>query len=177
MIRHTAGIRSATAGLAGCLLLPLAACSAAAPAPTQSPATTTPSRYAVTEVIDGDTLKVDYQGGTTVRVIGIDTPETVDPDEPVGCGGPQASRAAHRLLNQKKVSLVFDNSQQRTDTYGRTLAYVRLPNGDDYGLTMIQRGHAREYTYGDSYARQNVYQAAQRRTREQARGLWSHCSS
>jgi micrococcal nuclease len=78
--------------------------------------------YAVLRVVDGDTVEVSYRGGTTVRIIGIDTPETVSPSVPDECGGQAASQVAHELLDDRRIALRFDASQGRYDRYGRTLA-------------------------------------------------------
>ncbi len=131
--------------------------------------------YAVTRVVDGDTVEVARRGGTSVRIIGIDTPETVHPSVPVECGGPRASRLATQLLTGKQVQLVFDPSQGRTDTYGRTLAYLDVRGGGDFGLTMMRRGAAAEYTYDTAYARQGRYRAAEQAARAADRGLWGIC--
>ena len=132
-------------------------------------------RYAVLDVIDGDTVEIGYQGGASVRIIGIDTPETVHPSVPDECWGGVASAAATNLLSGKKVALKFDPSQGRTDYYGRTLGYLQVPNLGDFGLAMITRGHAAEYTYGTAYARQGQYQAADSAARSADRGLWGKC--
>ncbi len=112
------------------------------PKPTRVTPDRPPARYyAVTEVVDGDTVKVARHGETSIRIIGIDTPETVHPTEPVECGGPRASQLATHLLTGKQVRLVFDPSQGRIDAYGRTLAYLQVRGGPyDFGLAMIQRG-------------------------------------
>src|SRR5262245_7201389 len=80
----------------------------------------------ITRGIDGDTVVVDSIG--TVRLIGVDTPETVDPRRPVGYFGKEASEFTTRLATGKQVRLEFD--QDRTDRYGRTLAYVYLQPDD-----------------------------------------------
>ncbi len=134
-------------------------------------------RYLVTRVIDGDTVEVAKGGGTSVRIIGIDTPETVDPSVPVECGGPRASTLATQLLQGKRVRLVYDPSQGRTDSFGRTLAYLQVPRIGDFGLTMIKRGAAAEYTYDTTYARQDLYRAAEQNARASDRGLWRMCGS
>src|SRR5438094_8850230 len=77
----------------------------------------------VTHVIDGDT--VDIAGGgrhQRVRLLGVDTPETVDPRRPVGCFGPQAAAFTRARLQGRRVRLEFD--RQVRDKYGRLLAYV-----------------------------------------------------
>lgn len=144
--------------------------------PTPTPPARPPVRYyAVTEVVDGDTVKVARNGETSIRIIGIDTPETVDPSAPVECGGPRASLLATQLLTGKQVRLVFDPSQGRIDAYGRTLAYLQVRGLGDFGLAMIQRGGAAEYTYDTAYARQAQYRAAERRAQAAQRGLWGIC--
>jgi micrococcal nuclease len=133
-------------------------------------------RHQVLDVVDGDTVKVAYRGSeVSVRVIGIDTPETVHPSEPVECGGPQASAAAAGMLTGKRVRLVFDPSQGRIDAYGRTLAYLQTPGVGDFGLAMIRQGRAAEYTYDTSYARQTRYLAAQGTAQAAGRGIWNRC--
>jgi micrococcal nuclease len=74
----------------------------------------------VVRVVDGDTVVIAPD--TTVRLIGIDTPETVDPRKPVQCFGREASAYAHLLLDGRSVSLEYDPTQGRLDRYGRTLA-------------------------------------------------------
>jgi micrococcal nuclease len=134
-----------------------------------------PRRYPVLDVIDGDTVKVGYRGGTTIRIIGIDTPETVSPSTPDECFGAAASAAANRMLRGRRVALEFDPSQGRRDKYGRTLAYLRIPGTGDFGLAMIRRGFAAEYTYDTAYRHQARYRAAEARARAAGRGLWGKC--
>jgi micrococcal nuclease len=130
----------------------------------------------VLRVIDGDTVEVAYKGRTeSVRVIGIDTPETVDPSGPVECWGPRASAEAERFLAGERVQLRFDKSQGRRDTYDRLLAHVVVPGGGDFGQWMISRGHAAEYTYDTAYNRQGRYTAAEAEARAAARGLRAAC--
>lgn len=131
--------------------------------------------YSVLRVIDGDTVEVSYRGGTSIRIIGIDTPETVDPNTPDECGGPQASALANELLSGRQVRLVFDRSQGRTDYYDRTLAYLDIPGLGDFGHTMIKRGAAAEYTYDTAYDRQAKYIAAESRAQSKGRGVWGGC--
>ncbi len=132
--------------------------------------------HRVIDVVDGDTVTIADRGSeVSVRVIGIDTPETVHPSVPVECGGPQASATAKRLLTGKKVRLVFDPSQGRTDYYGRALAYLEAPGLGDFGLAMIRQGGAAEYTYVTTYARQSRYLTAQGKAQAHDRGVWNKC--
>lgn len=129
--------------------------------------------YPVLTVVDGDTIRVRMGGSIeTVRLIGIDTPETKHPDLPVQCFGPEASAAANALLAGKTVRLEFDASQGRRDRYERLLAYVHV---DDVHVNawLVRHGYAREYTYGAPYRYQAAFQAAQAEARAAERGLWS----
>ena len=125
----------------------------------------------VVRVVDGDTVVVAPD--TTVRLIGIDTPETVDPRKPVQCFGREASAYAHLLLDGHSVWLEYDPTQGRLDKYGRTLAYVWLPDGRLFNEVMIADGYAHEYTYDLPYRYQDTFIAAERAAREGERGLWS----
>ncbi|TYL51673.1 hypothetical protein FXB39_07760 [Nocardioides sp. BGMRC 2183] len=132
--------------------------------------------YPVVSVADGDTITVRYRGrDESIRIIGIDTPETVDPNTPDECWGEEASDTAKRLLDGKKVALVFDASQGRRDAYDRLLAYVVRPGIGDFGLVQIQRGNAIEYTYDTAYKRQTRYRLAERVARRADKGLWKKC--
>ncbi|WP_172456959.1 thermonuclease family protein, partial [Nocardia farcinica] len=80
----------------------------------------------VVKVVDGDTLDVRYDDGRedTVRVLGIDTPETEHPNIPVECWGPEAAAFASNELAGRRVSLSTDPAQDERDRYKRLLAFV-----------------------------------------------------
>ncbi len=99
--------------------------------------------FDVISVVDGDTIKVSELG--TLRLIGMDTPETKDPRKPVQCFGVEASNRAKELLNGKKVYLEFDPAN-RIDKYGRTLAYIYREDGYFYNKEMVKDGYANSYT-------------------------------
>lgn len=135
----------------------------------------------VDRVVDGDTVKVTIAGEqVSVRLIGIDTPETVKPNTEVQCFGPEASAFADTRLTGQPVVLELDKSQGRYDRYDRLLAYVWrvLPDG---GLVLFNEetvagGYARERQYGDSaYAWRSELVRAQDSARAAARGLWGAC--
>ncbi len=130
--------------------------------------------YSVTSVVDGDTVKVSVNGTVeTLRLIGMDTPETVDPRKPVQCFGKEASNKAKELLVGTKVRLEKDPTQGELDKYGRTLAYVYREDGLFYNKYMIEQGYAHEYTYNTPYKYQVEFKAAQKSAQENQRGLWS----
>jgi micrococcal nuclease len=134
----------------------------------------TPSQgYKVTEVVDGDTIKVSINGSVeTLRIIGLDTPETLDPRKPVQCFGKEASNKAKAFLTGKTVTLEADSTQGERDKYGRLLRYVFL-DGVDYGKMMISEGYAHEYTYKLPYKYQTAYKAAQASAEANKFGFWS----
>ena len=136
--------------------------------------------YPVAKVIDGDTISIIKDGKTvTLRLIGLDTPETVDPRKPVQCFGKAASDKAKELLAGKTVRLEFDSSQGLLDKYGRTLAYVFLPPQPNvpaeilFNEYMIAEGYGHEYTYNLPYKYQREFKEAESRAREEKRGLWA----
>ena len=129
--------------------------------------------FPVTRVVDGDTVRVLIEGqDTAVRLIGIDTPETVAPNHPVECAGPEASVYAVQLMSGEDVFLELDASQGTHDKYNRILAYVWLEGDLMVNLAMIDAGLAEEYTYDDPYTYQRLFQQAEQDANEDLRGLW-----
>ena len=117
------------------------------------------SLHKVLAVVDGDTIKIDTKAGPlTVRIIGIDTPETVHPFKPVEPLGPEATARARELLIDKTVRIQYDPdpAHDRWGKYGRLLAYIELPDGRDFGLIMIREGLAKAYPKYP-FSRQNKY--------------------
>ena len=107
---------------------------------------TTDTAYKVVKVIDGDTVKLDYNSKVTnFRLIGVDTPETVHPSKPVEAFGKEASAFTRNLLLGESVYLRFDVEQ--TDKYGRHLAYLyRAPDGLFVNLEIVRQGYGHAYT-------------------------------
>jgi micrococcal nuclease len=152
---------------------------ASSPAPRAGRAREAPTLAATVErVIDGDTIRVRSRGfQDTVRLIGIDTPETRHPGRPVECFGPQASARAARLLPPgRAVVLRADPTQDVRDRYGRLLAHVYT--GGRAGAASVNRalvasGHARVYVYGGvRFRHAAAFEAAERAARRAGRGLW-----
>jgi micrococcal nuclease len=137
-----------------------------------------PSLATVTRVVDGDTVFV--QAGSRsfdVRLLGIDTPETVDPDRPVGCYGPEASAYTKHLLTGRRVRLVYD--RQWHDVYGRWLAYVYLEREGRPDLfvnaRLVAAGYARTLSIPPNTAHAAELAALERTAALAGRGLWSAC--
>jgi micrococcal nuclease len=125
----------------------------------------------VTEVVDGDTIKVSIGGDVyTVRYIGIDTPETVHPTRGVEPYGAEASAANRRLVEGQTVRLERDVSE--TDRYGRLLRYVWV--GDVMvNAELVRLGYAQVSTYPPDVARQEEFSRLEAEAREAGRGLWA----
>lgn len=125
------------------------------------------SAQRVERVVDGDTIIVGGVG--RVRLIGVDTPESVDPRRPVEFFGKEASAFTTRLVEGKRVRLAFD--WERTDRYGRTLAYVYLPDGTFVNAEIIRRGYGHAYTrFPFKYLER--FRQFEREARAAGRGLW-----
>lgn len=130
--------------------------------------------YSVVKVIDGDTIAVKINGVNEVlRLIGINTPETVDPREPVECFGQEASNKAKELLNGERVGLENDSAQGERDKYDRLLRYVFLEDGTNFNKLMISEGYAYEYAYSVPCKYQNEFKQAEQFARENKRGFWA----
>lgn len=130
--------------------------------------------YVVSSVIDGDTIQVVIDDKKeTIRLIGIDSPETVDPRKPVQCFGKEASAKAKSLLSGKSVRLEAEPTQGERDKYQRLLRYVLLENGTNFNKLMISEGYAHEYTYNIPYKYQSEFKQAQKEAEENKRGLWA----
>lgn len=149
-----------------------------------APAGTARTRAAVVRVIDGDTFDARVPGGATerVRILGIDTPEAVDPRRPVQCFGPEASARLRAILTPgRAVLLEADPTQSARDAHGRRLAHVfldgaggGLPAGTNVARSMIEDGFARHYVYaGTPVAYGREYATAQATARARGAGLWS----
>lgn len=131
--------------------------------------------YQVSQVIDGDTfmVKIDRQA-IIVRMLGIDTPETVDPRKPEQCFGREASDKTKSLLTGRLVYLKANPNREKKDRYGRYLLYVYT--GDLFvNEYLIREGFAREYTYGKPYSFQARFRSVEREAQQAGRGLWLVC--
>ena len=138
------------------------------PEPEQSPDALS---YDVIRAIDGDTLMISMYGiETTVRLIGIDAPESVLPDEEKNTvEGEQASLWLKHYMAGKQVTLEYD--QELNDRYGRTLAYVYVDNMmlEDVILTM---GLARALTMEPNIRYQHHFETLEKEARDSGSGFW-----
>lgn len=135
----------------------------------------TDASYNVTKVIDGDTIVISKDGVfETIRMIGIDTPETVHPSKSIQCFGLESSNKTKEWLTNSRVSLEFDEVAGERDKYNRLLAYVFRSDGLFVNLELIKQGYAYEYTYqGQEYQYKEDFKIAEDEARETEAGLWA----
>lgn len=182
------------------LLVPLAGCSVTVSLPTTAPAdaagddgdgppgTATAYNVTVTNVVDGDTIDVQFADGSTdtVRLLGVDTPEThveVQPDEFEGIPdtdagrqwlrewGDEASAFAERELDGARVRIATDAEADRRGGYGRLLAYVYV-DGTNFNRWLLTDGYAR--LYDSSFTKRDEFAVAEATARSEDRGLWGY---
>ena len=159
--------------LVGLFLTGLPVCSKHSPELPTAQSSLTPNHpdlvtYSVTRIVDGDTIVLSDK--TSIRYIGIDTPETKHPRKPVQLFGKEASEANRKLVEGKKVRLEYD--VQKTDKYGRTLAYVYLEDGTFVNAWLVENGYARVSTYPPNVKYQDKFIELERKAMEEKRGLW-----
>ena len=125
----------------------------------------------VSRVVDGDTVEISPSiGGTEdVRLIGVDTPETVDPEEEVEPYGPEASDFATSALEGERVDLEF--GQEKFDDYDRLLAYVFI-DGQMFNEELIKQGYAQAYPYEPNTEYADKFEEAQQEARASGLGIW-----
>jgi micrococcal nuclease len=130
--------------------------------------------YRVVDVLDGDTIVVRRAGADqeTVRLLGVDTPETHHPTEPVECYGPEASAFTSRRLFGEVVRLEHDVEER--DRYDRRLAYVYL-RGERFNDVLLRRGYARLLVIDPNRAHARTMLDAELDAEQHGRGLWSAC--
>lgn len=110
-------------------------------------------------------------------MLGINTPETVDPRKKVQCYGPEASADTKSLLKHQKVRLTFSPDREMRDKYGRYLAYVYREDGMFVNEFLLENGFAKEYTVGKPYDLQSEFRAIEAKARQDRVGLWTVCQT
>ena len=132
--------------------------------------------FQVHRIVDGDTVVIVYNGKPTpVRLIGVDTPEIVHPQKPVEAFGKEASAFTQNLLSGESVYLRFD--QEKTDKYGRLLAYLyRAPDGLFVNLEIVRQGYGHAYTQYP-FKHMELFRHYERQARGASKGLWNKQTS
>lgn len=134
-----------------------------------------PGAATVVRVIDGDTVDAEIDGRVeTVRLLGIDTPETKRPGTPVECFGPEASSRLGELLPAGTPILLTRDVEAR-DHYGRLLAYIQLSDGRSVNQLLVADGYADTLAIEPNHALADDLAAAAAEARRAGLGLWGAC--
>lgn len=143
---------------------------------TQKATESQPGLYEVTRFVDGDTITVNMNGTKeTVRMIGIDTPETHKPNSPVQCYGPAASAYTKQLIGTQKVRLESDPQNTNRDRYDRLLRYVYLPDGRLVAEEVLKNGYGFAYTQFP-FSKKESFVALEKSAEDSHKGLWTNCT-
>jgi len=131
--------------------------------------------YRVVDVIDGDTIVVARGSSSdTIRLLGVDTPETHHPTKPVQCYGPEASAYTTRRLLGRSVRL--EDDVETHDVYGRRLAYVYV-DGERFEDELLRLGYARLLVIEPNVAHARTMLDEELDARAHRVGLWEACES
>ncbi len=134
----------------------------------------------VTRVVDGDTADVLVEGmvsSTRIRLLGINTPESVDPRRPVQCFGKEASRVLKEWIQGERVMLVEDPQADDRDKYGRWLRTIVLEDETDVNATLVLQGYAQAYVdFPMTKTRRAELRALQRQAEAAKAGLWNEAT-
>jgi len=163
----------ATAALAACGQPAPATINDGAEGPVVNPLPDGPNTI-VKRVVDGDTFVIS--NGDRIRLIGINAPESVKPDSPLECYGPEASKRTKALLPAgTNIRLVFD--RERADRFGRTLAYVfRRSDGLFVNASLLEDGYATTLTIAPNTLYADRFADLQKKAKRQQVGLWGSCA-
>lgn len=126
----------------------------------------------VTNVVDGDTIDIQLEGKEErVRLLLVDTPETVHPSKPVQPFGAEASNYAKEILLGEEVRVEYDGPKR--DHYDRLLAYIWI-DGENFNQQLLEKGLARyAYVYDPPYTHAEAMSKAESRAKQQDKGIWS----
>jgi len=131
------------------------------------------AEWTVVRVVDGDTIDVARGGDTdTIRLLGINTPETHHPTKPVECFGPEAAAFTEEHLAGRSVQL--EDDIEGRDRYGRRLAYV-VVDGERFNDELLLRGYARLLVIEPNHAHARTMLREELDAKRAGRGLWSEC--
>jgi micrococcal nuclease len=133
----------------------------------------------VTNIVDGDTIDVLIDGQEQrIRIIGVDTPETKDPNQPVMCFGAEATAFTVQMIQMAGNEVYLEKDVSETDRYDRLLRYVWLPHDDGTRMLnqeLVAQGYAQSSTYPPDVKYQDLFVEAQQQARAEGRGLWGTC--
>jgi micrococcal nuclease len=135
-----------------------------------------PGYYRITHISDGDTISVDMNGKTeNIRLIGVDTPESVKPNSPVQCYSHEASDFTKKYLTNQSVRLEADPIGDNRDRYDRLLRYVYLHDGTLWNQRLIAEGYGFAYL-SFPFGKKDEFATDQAHAQDAKRGLWATCT-
>ena len=163
----------ARAALAATLVVSALAPLAAGRDPAPPPRAAAEERALVLRAVDGDTLEVRIAGRIEkVRLIGVDTPESVHPNKPVEHFGKESSAFLRRLATGRRVVLRDDPEARNRDRYGRLLRYVFLEDRTLVNAEIIRLGYGHAYVKYP-FSRMEEFRDYERQARRRGLGLWA----
>lgn len=128
-------------------------------------------------MVDGDTIDAlldNAKSSVRLRLLGVDTPETVDPRTTVQCFGKEASAFTHQMLDGQRVRLEADPQADEVDKYGRLLRNVIMDDGTDFNAELVKQGYAYAYlTFPLNKNRKVQLRNLQTEAQQNQRGLWN----
>ncbi|MBL8159685.1 thermonuclease family protein [Candidatus Saccharibacteria bacterium] len=134
-----------------------------------------PGQYTVIDVADGDTIYVSMDGiRESIRLVGVDTPETHHPSKPAQCYGTEATQFTRNLVKGKPVKLVADTKQPNRDKYGRLLRYVFLQDGRELNELLVTGGYA--FVTNFNTEKKKEFRQLQEAAKNSRTGLWGACT-
>mgnify|MGYP002624044749 CR=1 FL=1 len=129
--------------------------------------------FLVLAVNDGDTLVIDMNGPKTIRLLGVDTPETHHPTKPVQCYGPQASEYLKRLEGER-ISIVSDTTSYNKDQYNRLLRYIYF-KGENINMKIVEQGYGfASLAYPSKHV--DEFKILESKASRENKGLWGKCT-
>lgn len=141
----------------------------------RSSADLAPGQWQVTQVVDGDTIRIKSGRQTDiVRLIGVDTPESQHPDKPVQCFSNEATQILTKLIGKQPVTLTADHRQSDRDKYGRQLRYAYTDSGQLINSSLIAEGAGFAYTVF-KFDRQDEFIQVEAQAKNAKVGLWGKC--
>lgn len=145
---------------------------------TTTQAVKTTTNALVVHVVDGDTVdvKLDTEPNKQyrVRLLGVNTPETVDPRRPVQCFGKQASDFAKKTLSGKRIRLEADPQADERDKYDRLLRNIFLEDGTDFNALLVKDGYAQAYvSFPQNPARKVELRKLESEAKATKAGMWA----
>lgn len=152
-----------------------------------APADETEWTVSVERVIDGDTMEVQFPDGEidTIRLLGVDTPETYDQNDPeefegipnntagadwLAQWGDRATTFATEELADEEVRIAVDPEADRRGDFGRLLVYLYTDDEESFNERLLENGLAR--MYDTEFSERSTYEQLETEAQREGVGLW-----